>query len=115
MDILEKLNNSLERDLIISISENKPWKEFRKEIKELNTNKENYKFNIDTFPKTNSGRKCYIAHKNKVVGWLEILKITRKRGEIYLELKPRIHSMLFKNPIKSFEGYKYYIKGYSEQ
>lgn len=120
-----KLNSILQevleknRSLIITLPSNIEWSDYEKELQKVEDYSNELNFKVPFFPKgIKNGDKCYIVHKGRVVGWMEITGMAEKeftcnttnkkwKGKFILRSGP-FHYIDKEIPMKGFQGFRYF-------
>jgi len=114
MDILKKITDLQDRDIIISLPKDRSWSEYIAYFIKLKANSQTLDIIVGSVPKTIPGKRCYIIYGGLLRGYMEINRLTESEdNEIIVELIPYIKSIAHKIPMSEIdnneEGYKYYF------
>lgn len=118
MDILNNFTNSTERDIIISLPQDKTWVEYLSCFNELNIKVETLDIIVGTLPKTQPGRKCYFIFEGLLRGYMIIQKISETEEQDFsISLLPNLYSTTHKIPMEEIddEDFKYYFDNSNTQ
>ena len=109
-------------DIIITLPSKTKWEDYKNELLKVENGEAELNFKVSNFPvNCKEGNRCYLVHKNKIVGWMKIIGFEEKefvcevtgkkwigkfikRSGKFTELKPHI-------PMKGFRGFKYVKHG----
>lgn len=110
MDILKNITDSEDRDIIVSLPNNKSWLDYLSSFMGLKIDDQKFNIIIRTVPKTSSGKKCYIIFEGFLRGWMEIYRLKETvDNEICIELIPNLNLSAHKIPMHEIEDFKYFL------
>lgn len=116
MDIMKKLQESGERDIIISLSKDKSWIEYLSFFIELRIDNQNFSFILSQLPKTISGKKCYIIYDGLLRGYMEIYKFRETPdNDFCMELLPILQFIPHKLKMAEVIDFKYFLDNFNMQ
>ena len=96
------------------------WSDYQKELEKVKYGDYQMNFKLPTIPKkVHIGDRCYICHKGKLIGWMQIVDIkqlndfdclttgTHWKSGCYICRSGKFHYLTQDISMKGFQGYKY--------
>lgn len=112
----KQINESQNRDIIITIPKNTKWEEYKKELAKARQG-QSLNFKVAQFPKTGKGNKCYICYNGNVIGYHFISQLSNKAFTCtttgrnfsgkFVERTGKFYK-IEPIPMKGFQGYRYF-------
>ena len=116
--ILDKIRKG-KRSLIITLPESIDWSDYCVELHKAEKHRKKLNFRVYEFPVgISKGDRCYVVHRGLIVGWMEIVGLSEKRGFCqlaqkkvkgkFIERSGPFHYIKEKMPHRDFQGFRYF-------
>lgn len=116
MDILNEINNSKNRNIVIQIDDKQSWLDHVKFFRNLEKDDLFFDKIVNEKPKSMKGCRCYLSYKDKICGWLEIYSVKKKGSKFIIKMHPHISLEESNLKISAFsEQYRYFYDNSNEQ
>ena len=112
----KQINESKNRDIIITIPKNTKWEDYKKELAKARQG-QSLNFKVAQFPKTGKGNKCYICYNGNIIGYHFISQLSNKAFTCtttgrnfsgkFVERTGKFYK-IEPIPMKGFQGYRYF-------
>lgn len=117
--LLEKIEQDDSRSIIITLPATVSWDTYEEELAKVADGKHVLNFRVPNFPKNvKIGDRCYVAHKGLVMGWMNIVGMTKsqftcevtgkKWSGCFIQRSGKFHYINERIPIKGFQGFRYF-------